>query len=475
MPGGRRKNDPRQGTIDQDQEFKDFLESLTNPIPKPAAAEGDDQKEAKVTTTPLIEALREKKANKEKPREKAAKHGRGEPKEDTAEKAEKKILSKGAKDASAGSNEKGRRSTKAEKAAKEAVKVLTKEASAAKDSTPSQAPDKSAPATPTPERKRGNVSAAKAILQRDLGLSQASSRRRGAKRDATTATAAPATPAKMEEASTPKAKAKETAPAPSVPAPSEKTTPQSPKKNTRAERRAFKASLADKTNNRTVAEDSKPQAKTATPPAPTILKKPQAAPTPTAPKGPAAARAPPTEPAASRAAPQAQPKPEATNPRSQTPAQSSANAPSSGTGNRQAFLKHANPSQGITEPLIEEALKVFGAIEKVEIDKRKGFAYVDFVESAGLKKAIAGSPVKVAQGAVQVLERKEKVARTRPHPGPHGPPTGPARGRGGGFAGRGRGGRGGARGGHAAGADAPSGSPATAPAASAAPVADVAT
>ena len=63
MPGGRRRNDNRQGTIDQDQDFKDFLESLTNPITKPPAAENEGQKE-KVKTTPLIEALREKKANR---------------------------------------------------------------------------------------------------------------------------------------------------------------------------------------------------------------------------------------------------------------------------------------------------------------------------------------------------------------------------------------------------------------------------
>ena len=66
MPGGRRRNDNRQGTIDQDQDFKDFLESLTNPITKPPAAENEGQKE-KVKTTPLIEALREKKANRDKP------------------------------------------------------------------------------------------------------------------------------------------------------------------------------------------------------------------------------------------------------------------------------------------------------------------------------------------------------------------------------------------------------------------------
>jgi len=92
-------------------------------------------------------------------------------------------------------------------------------------------------------------------------------------------------------------------------------------------------------------------------------------------------------------------------------------------------------------------MKAFGGIDKVEIDKRKGFAYVDFAEPEGLQKAMAVSPIKIAQGAVQVLERKEKVAR---NPRFNGPPTGPARGGGGraNFAPRGgRGGRGGARGG----------------------------
>ena len=72
----------------------------------------------------------------------------------------------------------------------------------------------------------------------------------------------------------------------------------------------------------------------------------------------------------------------------------------------QAFLKHANPSQGITEPLLSEAFTPFGALTKVEIDKKKGFAYVDFAEPESLKKAMAASPVKVAQGSVVVLERK---------------------------------------------------------------------
>ncbi|KAJ5965207.1 Regulator of nonsense-mediated decay UPF3 [Penicillium vulpinum] len=74
---------------------------------------------------------------------------------------------------------------------------------------------------------------------------------------------------------------------------------------------------------------------------------------------------------------------------------------------KQAFLKHANPSQGVTEALLESAFTPFGAVTKVEIDKKKGFGYVDFAEPEALRKAIAASPVSVAQSQVVVLERKE--------------------------------------------------------------------
>ncbi|KAF2463324.1 uncharacterized protein BDR25DRAFT_298104 [Lindgomyces ingoldianus] len=456
IPGGRRRNDARQGLIDQDQEFKDFLESLTNPVTKPSAVDvAEGHKEEKVTTTPLIEALREKKANKDKPSKTAAKHGRGESKEDPSE---KKILAKAGKDAASASGDKSRRLSKAEKAAKEAVKVLNKEASASKDGTLTST-EKTAPGAPSPapERKRGNVSIAKSMLQRDLGLGPGPNRRRGTKREVTPAVQESGL--KSEETTAGKQKGKE-APALAAAAAAlitEKTAPTSPKKEnprpTRAERRAYKASLADITNsNKTPGENSKAQAKAA-PPAPTILKKPQGVQIPTTPKGSAATRVPPTEPAATRA-PASQPQSatakseisKPSRPQAPTASQSSAASPVPTPTGRQAFLKHANASQGITEPLIEEALKAFGAIEKVEIDKRKGFAYVDFVEAESLQKAIAASPVRVAQGAVQVLERKEKVVRRQPHPGPHGPPTGPARGGRGGFPGRGRG-RGGARGG----------------------------
>ncbi|KAA8625016.1 nonsense-mediated mrna decay protein [Pyrenophora tritici-repentis] len=429
MPGGRRRNDNRQGTIDQDQEFKDFLESLTNPITKPAAPENEGQKE-KVKTTPLIEALREKKANRDKPSTKANRQGRGEGKEDVVERGEKKILAKPGKENALNAGDKNRRLSKADKAqaTKEAVKILNKEASSSK-SAAATSNDK-ASSSPALERKRGNVAIAKSMLQRDLGVGPAPNRRRGTKREV--GTAAPEAAVQAKESKVVEEKAKETPVAAPTAAPIEKAAQANRKERpTRAERRAFKANQGEKPNEKPATTEPKAQTAPKTP-APQILKKPQAAQTPTAPKGPGASRAPPTEPAAARnntstgqplttpAKAETTPGPVANNAPKAIPA-SPAPAPTS----KQAFLKHANPSQGITEPLIEEAMKAYGGIDKVEIDKRKGFAYVDFAEPEGLQKAMAASPIKIAQGAVQVLERKEKVAR---NPRFNGPPTGPARG-----------------------------------------------
>ncbi|KAJ4353331.1 uncharacterized protein N0V89_005059 [Didymosphaeria variabile] len=465
LPGNRRRNDARQGTIDQDPEFKEFLESLTAPITKAAAPEGESTKEEKVKTTPLIEALRERKANKEKPQKK----GRGEHKDDAGE---KRILAKSGKENAPG--EKNRKATRAEKekAQKEVVKAALKE---------NVLVDKAnaGPSSAAPERKRGNVNIAKGILQRDLGLGPAPNRRRGTKREIASATQE--TNPKQDENVSGKSKGKEPAVAPvATITTAEKVTPASPKKErpSRAERRAFKASLAEKTNNKVEGENSKVPVKQGTAPAPTILKKPQttqAQPGPP-PKGPATARVPPTGPAAARIANTASqttpPKAEAgpfPRPANPTPAHAATGSAPVPVG-KQAFLKHANASQGITEPLIEEALKEFGAIEKVEIDKRKGFAYVNFAEPEGLRKAVAAGTVKVAQGAVQVLERKEKHQVPRGFPAPRPQPPRPAQGRGG-FGPRGRGGRGGARGGHVA--PGPNPVPAQAPVAT--PTADVAT
>lgn len=95
----------------------------------------------------------------------------------------------------------------------------------------------------------------------------------------------------------------------------------------------------------------------------------------------------------------------------------------------QAFLKHANPSQGVTEALLEAAFQPFGSVVKVEIDRKKGFGYVDFAEPDGLQKAIAASPVTVAESQVVVLERRLNAGekgRKAVNPGK----TGEGRGRG---------------------------------------------
>lgn len=417
VPIGRRRIDARQSTIDQDPDFQEFLESLTNPITKPHAVDGDVPKqEEKVTTTPLIEYLREKKAAKDKPAPKAAsKHGRHEAKEARA--AEKKAA-KGAKEAPL-APEKSKRPTKADRAAKEAVKALNREvasAAAQKQSADGNANAVGAPSTQR-RRERPPVSVA-AKIQRDLGLSPAAGGRRNAKPAADDANQPPpdATQSKDSSATPPASIAPPTGPSTKSSLPNRGPRPA-------RERRSSKSAVVEKTN----AESNPDGGSIPTGPAQAaVAKKPPMQQQP--PKGPAANRQqPPQGPKAATAQTASEP--------ATSTSSAAAQAPSAP---RQAFLKHANASQGITEPLLHEALSPFGAIEHLEIDKRKGFAYVDFEEPEGLKKAIAASPVKVAQGAVQVLERRDRPSNPPRPPMPpvspiqhHGPPRGGFRGRGG--------------------------------------------
>ncbi|KAH6679741.1 putative regulator of nonsense transcripts 3A [Halenospora varia] len=400
-PGGRRRADARAGTIDQDPEFMAFLEGLANPVTTKevnaeSLSDGTAAKQDKVTITPLVQFLKDKKANKSKEAAvKAAKKQEAQLAKGKAAKESPEDLKKKGKD--------GKADKLVEKAAKEAVKILNREAStkAAADSK-SEASNSESSSAPkldlgrVPGRQRGAVIAAHIkMLQRDLGLSPAQAHRQ-VRRD--TADAQKAERLAAAEKAT--SEAKNAAP----------TTPQSPTVPT-----APKAATAQPNSRRSRAKatnesDSNKASSSATP----------------------------TAPAAS------------------TPVQ--------------AFIKHANPSQGVTEALLKEAMEKFGAVSMVEIDKRKGFAYVDFIESEGLKKAMAANPIPVAQGTVQVMQRKgtalppEKKpvhpVHHAPHP-PHAPhtPHAPARG---GRGGRGgsmrRGGRGGGRGGgNAAPASAPTG------------------
>ncbi|KAL9125588.1 MAG: hypothetical protein Q9217_005228 [Psora testacea] len=350
VPNGRPRKDARQGTIDQDLEFIDFLESLTNPVAKPTAVDQENEgvrSKEKVTVTPLVQFLKDKKSNKgkESAAAKNIKHNRHD-------REGKATDSKTTVQTLPSPKKRSAQAAKVEQAARDAVKVINKQAANAKG-TPS-GPPASKPQNTTPnvvpnntanaalankQRERGNVSAAAKIVQRDLGI-VGNQRGRGG-RHGTPNTVGRAVSGNSQAAS---------------------------KQNTGA---ILSANTTTTATASVTCSISSP---------PTTVQPPT---------GPAATRTPERQPAGNQTAQAAISRPPPT--------------PSTTT---QAFLKHANPSQGVTEALLEEAFKGFGAIKKVEIDKKKGFAYVDFMESESLQKAIKGSPIKVAQGQVQVLERK---------------------------------------------------------------------
>ncbi|KAL2869171.1 putative nonsense-mediated mRNA decay protein Upf3 [Aspergillus lucknowensis] len=355
IPGSRVRKDARQGTIDQDPEFIQFLESLTQPVTKSApietTTEGEDKKEA-VTTTPLVQYIKEKKANKAKEAANKSSRNRSERESKSDKALSKKLLQRPEKEASqpAGA-EKTDKKSRADKVTKEAVKSASKQAAnvaskqAAKLSAAQNSPkDTTQPATER-KRERGNAAAVGKILQRDLGLAPSSNRRRGGR----------GTPGDGES-KTDQAAASET---------SKKDTPaKSPGAGSAQDTKGKQSSALQSSET-----PSSQKSETNTP----IL----AASTPSKPSKSGKGR----------------------QPSAPTPAASASTA-------TQAFLKHANPSQGVTEPLLETAFAPFGKVSKVEIDKKKGFGYVDFAEPDGLQRAIAASPVTVAQSQVVVLERK---------------------------------------------------------------------
>ncbi|RAL12947.1 putative nonsense-mediated mRNA decay protein Upf3 [Aspergillus homomorphus CBS 101889] len=349
IPGSRSRKDARQGTIDQDPDFIAFLESLTQPITKPAAIESAadaEDKKGSVMITPLVQYIKEKKANKAKESSKSSRHKSD--KEPRSEKVQaKKLLQRPDKEATqSAAAEKPERKSRSDRAAKEAVKAANKQAAsvaskqAAKSATSKDSP-KDAP-QPSTERKRerGNISAAAKILQRDLGLAPSGGRRRGGK-----GTAADSDASKNEQTNA----------APSEP----------PKKET--SNRSSKNANSSQTSKGRERGSAQPQ-----------------------PNEPSEAGTPPVS----------------TTPKPSKSAKGKQASASPAAAPTQAFLKHANPSQGVTEPLLETAFAPFGKVLKVEIDKKKGFGYVDFAEPDGLQKAIAASPVTVAQSQVVVLERK---------------------------------------------------------------------
>jgi regulator of nonsense transcripts 3 len=357
VPGSRVRHDGRQGTIDQDPEFIDFLQSLTEPVAKPAGSSEDSElKHGKVTTTPLVQFIKEKKANKVK-EALAAKSAKASAKADTKDTKPEKPAPKVSLVKATPSPEKARR----EKATHDAIKAVNKSVAAMSGKAapvkgagqPAPTKDAATPQLPAKrERERGNASIAAKILQRDLGLGPKERRISGPNK----ATASPTEPAKSN--------------APPI----------------------AKVNLPNTTAHETAAQPSANSTQSSN--------EPKIAPS-----------APPTGPRNTK------PTVSTTQPAKPTPAQAQRPPkpnPQPSAGAKSAFLKHANPSQGVTEPLLEAAFSAFGTLTRCEIDKKKGFGYVDFADPEGLKKAMQASPIKIGNGQVVVLENKSKPATKAP-------------------------------------------------------------
>jgi len=446
-PGSRRRVDARAGTIDQDPEFMAFLEGLANPntskeVNADSVSDGASAKQDKVTTTPLVQFLKEKKASKNKEaaakaaKKQEAQHAKGKSSKDTSLSPED--TKKKGKDV---------KSDKlVEKAAKEAVKILNRQAAttagAGSSATTSEASGSEGSAAPkldvskVPGRQRGAVVAAHIrMLQRDLGLSPAQAHRQ-VRRDTADAQ-------KAERVAAAEKAAAESKEAPSSQSQSVPTAPKgsSNQASSRKSRGKGISNESESSKSSSASTSNHPLPNSSTPIV--LLKKQENQPLASNPPAASAAKV--------------------------TPASSSRKnqqtaAPSEGA--TQAFVKHANPSQGVTEALLKEAMEKFGPVLMVEIDKRKGFAYVDFADYEGLKNAMAANPISVAQGTVQVMQRKGTslpLEKKPAHQAPHAQRGGGRGGRGG-AVGR-RGGRGGARGGaNAVGSSEPGKTPSSTPA-----------
>lgn len=409
VPGNKKRTDARQGTIDQDPEFMSFLEELANPAPlrESIDVEGpeDANAQTKVTTTPLVEYLKEKKANKAKDSGKK-KGDKGKAKDDDAPKKKGKE-SKSAKAEKTEKAEKGDKGDKGDKS-KESVKILTKKAATEQATEAAKNAAKeinAAVSQDAPKNRRAGIAAAARILQRDLGLSPGTAHRR-ARQDAAKA-----------EADTKGTSAKD---APESPTESKDAPNQTPEASTQDNKTKEAAASNGKSqgagrkarggkNQEKAKPEPAPQPTAANPPV--ILKKKADANNTPAPAAEAAQKAP--TPKANQTE---KPTGKEANKANSNKAASQKKPPAVSADATRAFIKQAVQSQGVTEAALRQALEAFGAITSIEMDKRKSFAYVDFAEHGGLVKAISASPVTVAQGSVQILERKDKKPAPAPNP-----------------------------------------------------------
>ncbi|KAG5974562.1 hypothetical protein E4U58_002835 [Claviceps cyperi] len=444
----KKRTDARQGTIDQDPEFMAFLESLANPAPMRESIDVEDPNDMirpvkKLTTTPLVEYLREKKANKGKdggPGKNSKSVGKGR---------------SGLKDEDTSNKKKGKDS-KTDKSSKDTVKTLIKKVVtdqtvevakkvASQTTAANSATTTSSTITSTAaaagngananassgdktRTRRAGIAAAARILQRDLGLSPGSAHRRARHDAAKTGGDAQVTVASANEN---ESKAKSTIVA--VPTVAERSSPSSetplaqtskgrpetpavtksqPGRRNRGGRNADKGKGAVATETVPTTAATPTAQMPVTNNAPIILKKRNDAEVTKAAEYQLSNQAPSlSAPGVNNGTSNSSSNGNITKqgPREKGNTKNvQKKTPSVATKTARAFVKHVSASQGVTNETLREALGAFGAITLVDIDKRKSFAYVDFSDPDALAKAIAASPLVVGQGSVQVLERKDK-------------------------------------------------------------------
>lgn len=358
----KQRADPRQGTIDQDPEYMAFLEGETQATEKPApldavGVEKEKTEKVEVKSTPLIDSLREKKANKAKAAEskneekKSKGHARGDSKDTAASK----------KDA------KEDKQQNVQQASKEAVKALNKQV-ASKQQQAQQRPA-------SPQQPQGkNASPAKSKKAANSKAQSNQSTEQG------TANAKGSAPA-----SAPQAPASQREP---------RARPQRGGAGNEGIKKMLQKDLGIKPKQGGNAKSSQAAAAS-----------PSASGTPTETSGNADNKN--SKSKDQNSSNPGSPAPNSTkgqNPPS-VPKQQQNQATVSST---KAYLKHANPSQGMTEILIQQALSQYGELTNVTIDPRKGTAIALFKDNEGLKKAIEAKSVPVANGKIEVLEFKDR-------------------------------------------------------------------
>lgn len=392
-PLGKPKKDPKEGTIDEDDEWKKWQFSLTeDPALKKEQEEESHVEEAttaepndKRPVTALVAHILENKANKAKEaaNAKSRKHARHE--------------SQGKGKGSVSTEEPKKKSKDKADKPRETVKILKKQAAteAAAEAAKAVAKEIKAGAS-TSERTPGRRQLGlKDILKRDLGIKDTEPEvktRRGKAQEKESVSSAAAASSSANQTS------------------EQAVTSTAPKsqaeKSSRGSRRRGKDSKASEAKTSGSSETPAPapikpvsilQKKKQEPAAPAPAKEP-------VPAAKSAVATPPTGPKAGTAK-------GSQNGGSQKKGNPSASVPGPAASSTRAFLKHANPSQGVTEALLRQTMGAFGGVGSVEIDRRKGFAYVEFTDHGGLVKAMAASPVTIANASVQVLERKDQAPK----------------------------------------------------------------